>query len=67
VSLFPVGQDLAKVADLVLMLINGHTGFEMETFEFMNVMQVHGFPKVRGRGRWEGLTVAGSNHCSSGL
>ena len=41
-------QDVAKVADLVLLLINGHTGFEMETFEFMNVLQVHGFPKVLG-------------------
>lgn len=23
-------------------------GFEMETFEFLNILQVHGFPKVMG-------------------
>ena len=23
-------------------------GFEMETFEFLNILQVHGFPKVIG-------------------
>eukprot|EP01083_Nonionella_stella_P172121 589709_1 len=40
--------DMAKTADLVLMLVNGHFGFEMETFEFLNVAQVHGFPKVMG-------------------
>ena len=32
------------MADLVLMCINGHTGFEMETFEFLNVMQVWRLP-----------------------
>jgi hypothetical protein len=36
------------VADLVLLMINGRIGFEMETFEFLNVLQVHGFPKVMG-------------------
>ncbi|KAH0623420.1 hypothetical protein JD844_006160 [Phrynosoma platyrhinos] len=40
--------DLAKVADLVLMLIDASFGFEMETFEFLNICQVHGFPKVMG-------------------
>lgn len=33
-------QDAGKVADLVLLLINGKVGFEMETFEFLNVLQV---------------------------
>lgn len=23
-------------------------GFEMETFEFLNILQVHGFPRVMG-------------------
>ena len=41
-------QDAAKIADLVLLMINGRTGFEMETFEFLNMLQVHGFPKVMG-------------------
>nr|VWP00954.1 MDR efflux pump ABC3 [Ganoderma boninense] len=40
--------DIAKVADLVLLMIDGSYGFEMETFEFLNVLQAHGFPKVIG-------------------
>ncbi|CAH2321746.1 ribosome biogenesis BMS1 homolog [Pelobates cultripes] len=40
--------DLAKVADLVLMLIDASFGFEMETFEYLNICQVHGFPKIMG-------------------
>ncbi|XP_020087257.1 ribosome biogenesis protein bms1-like isoform X1 [Ananas comosus] len=40
--------DAAKIADLALLLIDGSYGFEMETFEFLNIMQVHGFPEVIG-------------------
>ena len=40
--------DLAKVADLVLLMIDSSYGFEMETFEFLNILQLHGFPKVMG-------------------
>jgi ribosome biogenesis protein BMS1 len=40
--------DAAKLADLVLLCVDGSYGFEMETFEFLNVLQVHGFPKVMG-------------------
>jgi ribosome biogenesis protein BMS1 len=40
--------DVAKVADLVLLCIDGSYGFEMETFEFLNILQAHGFPKVMG-------------------
>ena len=40
--------DLAKIADLVLLMVDGSFGFEMETFEFLNMCQVHGFPKVMG-------------------
>lgn len=40
--------DLGKVADLVLLTIDASFGFEMETFEFLNVLQTHGFPKVMG-------------------
>jgi ribosome biogenesis protein BMS1 len=40
--------DAAKIADLVLLLVDGSFGFEMETFEFLNVLQVHGFPRVMG-------------------
>ncbi|CBZ55284.1 putative ribosome biogenesis protein BMS1 [Neospora caninum Liverpool] len=40
--------DLAKIADLVLLLIDADFGFEMETFEFINILQVHGFPRVIG-------------------
>lgn len=40
--------DLAKVADLVLLMIDASYGLEMETFEFLNLLQLHGFPKVIG-------------------
>lgn len=40
--------DVGKIADLVLLMIDGSFGFEMETFEFINVLQSHGFPKVIG-------------------
>ncbi|KAJ3086602.1 Glycoside hydrolase 2 (Mannanase, beta-galactosidase) [Quaeritorhiza haematococci] len=40
--------DIAKVADLVLLLIDASFGFEMETFEFLNILQSHGFPRIMG-------------------
>ncbi|ORC87090.1 ribosome biogenesis protein BMS1 [Trypanosoma theileri] len=40
--------DIAKVADLVLLMVDGGFGFEMETFEFLNIAQVHGFPRMFG-------------------
>lgn len=40
--------DVAKVADLVLLLVDAAYGFEMETFEFLNLLQMHGFPKILG-------------------
>ncbi|KAG0242630.1 hypothetical protein B0O80DRAFT_422918 [Mortierella sp. GBAus27b] len=40
--------DVAKVADLILLLIDASFGLEMETFEFLNILQSHGFPKIMG-------------------
>ncbi|XP_014209077.1 ribosome biogenesis protein BMS1 homolog [Copidosoma floridanum] len=40
--------DIAKVADLVLLLVDGYNKFEMETFEFLNICQVHGMPRIMG-------------------
>ena len=40
--------DVAKAADLVLLLVDGEFGFEMETFEFLMLLQQHGMPKVIG-------------------
>ncbi|OLL24146.1 Ribosome biogenesis protein bms1 [Neolecta irregularis DAH-3] len=40
--------DVAKVADLVLLLIDGNYGFEMETMEFLNISAAHGMPKIMG-------------------
>ncbi|XP_026192033.1 ribosome biogenesis protein BMS1 homolog [Cyclospora cayetanensis] len=40
--------DAAKVADIALLLIDAQYGFEMETFEFINMMQTHGMPRVLG-------------------
>ncbi|CAN8075605.1 unnamed protein product [Agarophyton chilense] len=38
--------DAAKVADLVLLVIDASFGFEMETFEFLNIASTHGMPKI---------------------
>ena len=40
--------DAAKYADLVLLLVDGEFGFEMETFEMLMLLQQHGMPRVRG-------------------
>ncbi|SCU98955.1 LAFA_0G21066g1_1 [Lachancea sp. 'fantastica'] len=40
--------DVAKVADLVLLMMDGNFGFEMETMEFLNLAQHHGMPRVLG-------------------
>uniref|UniRef100_A0A1I7V1V4 Bms1-type G domain-containing protein n=1 Tax=Caenorhabditis tropicalis TaxID=1561998 RepID=A0A1I7V1V4_9PELO len=40
--------DIAKVADLVLLMVDASYGFEMETFEFLNICQVHGMPRIMG-------------------
>ncbi|MCD9558941.1 hypothetical protein HAX54_016641 [Datura stramonium] len=40
--------DVAKFADLALLLIDGSYGFEMETFEFLNILQNHDFKEVMG-------------------
>ena len=36
--------DLAKVVDIVLLMIDGNYGFEMETMEFLNVLSATGMP-----------------------
>ena len=36
--------DLAKVVDIVLLMIDGNFGFEMETMEFLNVLSAQGMP-----------------------
>ena len=33
-------MDASKYADLVLLVVDGSFGFEMETFEFLNMLQV---------------------------
>jgi len=40
--------DIAKVADLVLLMIDASFDYEMETLEFINICHVHGFPKIIG-------------------
>ncbi|AMD21384.1 HER105Wp [Eremothecium sinecaudum] len=40
--------DISKIADLVLLMIDGNFGFEMETMEFLNLAQHHGMPRVLG-------------------
>ncbi|KAF2713113.1 DUF663-domain-containing protein [Pleomassaria siparia CBS 279.74] len=36
--------DIAKVVDIVLLMIDGNYGFEMETMEFLNVLSSSGMP-----------------------
>ncbi|RYO81073.1 hypothetical protein DL762_007318 [Monosporascus cannonballus] len=36
--------DIAKVADIVLLMIDGNFGFEMETMEFLNILAATGMP-----------------------
>ena len=40
--------DIAKIADLALLLIDASIGFEMETFEFLCLLHNHGMPNVMG-------------------
>ncbi|KAI3832367.1 hypothetical protein MKW92_007890 [Papaver armeniacum] len=40
--------DAAKYADLVLLMVAANYGLEAETFEFLNLLQAHGFPKIMG-------------------
>ncbi|GJQ65989.1 hypothetical protein Trydic_g4082 [Trypoxylus dichotomus] len=40
--------DLAKIADLALLLCDASFGFEMEIFEFLNICQIHGMPRIMG-------------------
>uniref|UniRef100_A0A0K0FM02 Bms1l protein (inferred by orthology to a zebrafish protein) n=1 Tax=Strongyloides venezuelensis TaxID=75913 RepID=A0A0K0FM02_STRVS len=40
--------DIAKVADLVLLMIDANYGMEVEIFEFINICQTHGMPKIIG-------------------
>jgi ribosome biogenesis protein BMS1 len=36
--------DISKVADIVLLMIDGNFGFEMETMEFLNILAASGMP-----------------------
>jgi ribosome biogenesis protein BMS1 len=36
--------DMSKVADVVLLMIDGNFGFEMETMEFLNILSASGMP-----------------------
>jgi len=38
----------SKGADLVLLMVGSAFEVEMETFEYLNLLQVQGFPKVMG-------------------
>ena len=40
--------DCAKICDLALLMIDASVGFEMETFEFLSILQNHGLPAIMG-------------------
>lgn len=43
-----VGYILKYVPFWVLLMVDASYGFEMETFEFLNICQVHGMPRIMG-------------------
>ena len=40
--------DIAKIADLTLLLIDASFGFEMETMEYLNILSSHGMTRIFG-------------------
>ena len=40
--------DLSNVADIVLLTIDASIGLEMQTFEFLSLLQIKGFPRCMG-------------------
>ena len=40
--------DLAKIADVAVVLIDARVGFEMEAFEFISLLKNHGFTNIVG-------------------
>ena len=40
--------DIAKIADLTLLLIDASFGFEMETMEYLNILSCHGMTRIFG-------------------
>ncbi|EAS05797.2 elongation factor Tu GTP-binding domain protein (macronuclear) [Tetrahymena thermophila SB210] len=40
--------DMAKIADIAIILVDASIGFEMETFEFLSLLRAHGFPSIMG-------------------
>ncbi|KAI5188655.1 ribosome biogenesis protein BMS1 [Nematocida sp. AWRm77] len=45
-ALLPYMVDSAKIADLVILTIDATVGLEVETFEMLNLLKTHGFPKI---------------------
>ncbi|EHY66468.1 hypothetical protein NERG_00108 [Nematocida ausubeli] len=42
----PIMADTSKVTDLMILIIDAEIGLEIETFEMLNLLRTHGFPKV---------------------
>ena len=40
--------DLAKISDISLLLVDASFGFEMETFEYLNICKAHGEHRIMG-------------------
>ena len=51
--------DAAKYADLVLLLVDASFGFEMETFEFLNILQVRRLQAHHVFALFQGFTRSG--------
>jgi len=42
----PAMVDASKIADLVVFTVDASVGLEIETFEMLNLLKTHGFPKI---------------------
>ena len=40
--------DIAKIADIALLMIDATFGIEMEVFEFLEICRQHGTPRIMG-------------------
>lgn len=40
--------DIAKCADIILLLFDASYGYEIDSFEFLNICNVHGMPRIMG-------------------
>uniref|UniRef100_A0A0N4UXP8 Bms1-type G domain-containing protein n=1 Tax=Enterobius vermicularis TaxID=51028 RepID=A0A0N4UXP8_ENTVE len=48
VTFVEINNDINSMIDIVLLMVDASFGFEMETFEFLHICQIHGMPRIMG-------------------